>query len=222
MAKILLNSPVHVIPTIRPAFLLLHIPGALSSGIAWVAVFSDFFLGLLEAMAKGHCIIGLCRLCGFRADPLVRNPLGARSVSDFFARYNYYYKELLLHAFYYPVFFRLSRLSLEVRVTAATLASVGVGNFLLHLARCRFLVLEMGAPAAALAQLPYLLYCIFLGALISIDQVQELRGRKTRRPPLVVIPGLILIFGLLRIFDSVFSGDIRNNLTLLFRLFGLA
>ena len=80
-----------------------------------------------------HFKVALWRLCGYNIEPYLNKPWLATNLMNLWTRYAYYYREFLVRAFYYPVFFRLSKLHASVRILIASLAAAGVGNMFTHM-----------------------------------------------------------------------------------------
>jgi hypothetical protein len=75
-----------------------------------------------------HFKVGIWRICGHDFDPYFNKPWLGTNLVTFWTRFVYHYREFLLRAFYYPVFFRLFRKHRRLRVVAATVAAAGLGN----------------------------------------------------------------------------------------------
>jgi hypothetical protein len=75
-----------------------------------------------------HFKVGLWRVMGYDVDPYFRFPFLATNLVSLWTRFTFHYREFLVRAFYYPVFFRLAGRKTWLRVSVATLAAVGVGN----------------------------------------------------------------------------------------------
>jgi len=73
---------------------------------AWISVYCDLIWNTLTIAVKGHRYIGVLRLCGFNVFRNTYKPLLAESVVEFWNRYYYYFKELMVEFFFYPTFAR--------------------------------------------------------------------------------------------------------------------
>ncbi len=74
--------------------------------INWAVVLVDFIKAMLTLSIWGHIIIATCRMAGFKALRNTWSPLQSRTIAEFWNRYYYYFKELLVEFFFYPTFLR--------------------------------------------------------------------------------------------------------------------
>ena len=87
----------------------------------------------LSLAAKGHVWVGVIRLFGFNIFRNTYKPLLAQSVVEFWNRYYYYFKELMMECFFLPTYARYFRNSPMLRLVAAVFAAAFVGNMYYHL-----------------------------------------------------------------------------------------
>ena len=78
-------------------------------------------------------IISVCRMAGFNALRNSYRPLSSRTLADFFNRFYYYFKELLVDMFFYPTFLRYWKRRKRLRLVFATFAAVAFGNSYFHI-----------------------------------------------------------------------------------------
>ena len=194
--------------------------------INWQALISFFFDDLLRAAIWMHVTIGTLRIAGFNALRGMRNPLAASSIADFWNRVDYYFKEMLVHLFYFPVFFRYLRRWRYLRMFASVFAAVFIGNSLLHFLMYQRVIMERGIWAALQGFHGYAIYAFILanGIFFSqwlLDRHSPLRGYLQHRilAPLRVSTFycLILVFAYTRM-DS----NIVDNLRFFCSLFGIS
>jgi hypothetical protein len=196
--------------------------------IAWTIVFAEFFSNLFRYTVFGHIMVSLARMAGFNIFRNTYRPFEAKSFNEFFSRYNYYYKELLLHLFYFPVFFGFFRNHKRLRVVFAVVASVGIGNFLIILVGDIHYFKNFGTAYIFARFLPYAFYCLVLSVVLSFSTLYQIeKGRKPisgsssmkwTRPLMMIL--IVTFFAVLRIFDEPFNGPIQNNFEMLLNLFG--
>ena len=98
----------------------------------WLAVIAAFAEDVLTLAVWGHTFIACCRMAGFRALRNTYSPLTAKTIADFWNRYYFYFKELLVDFFFYPMFFRYFKRWKRLRIAAATFMAAGVGNMFFH------------------------------------------------------------------------------------------
>jgi hypothetical protein len=63
----------------------------------------------LQIAFWGHLFIGVARLAGFRLPRSTWRPLGSKTLMEYFNRFHYYFKELLVDFFFVPTFFKMFR-----------------------------------------------------------------------------------------------------------------
>ena len=120
-----------------------------------------------------HIIIAIIRMCGFKALRNTYRPLASRTIAEFWNRFFYYFKELLVEFFFYPVFFRYFKNRPLLRMYTATMAAAFFGNFLFHFMRDIFYVIELGFFEAMIAFHSYFAYSFVLGNAIFLSQWVE-------------------------------------------------
>ena len=109
--------------------------GTASAGTSWVSLIYNYFLDLVIIAVWGHMIVAVIRMIGYRIPRNSRNPLASRTLAEFWNRYHFYHKELLVDFFFYPAFVRYFKKSPKLRIAFATFCAAGAGNFLFHAAR---------------------------------------------------------------------------------------
>lgn len=194
------------IPTLKIAFGEFQAFGrAPAFPFGLLSIVANFGEHLLTIAVWGHIVIATARLAGFR---LLRNtfrPLSARTIADFWNRLFYYFKEILVHVYFYPTYLRWFKRHPRLRIAFATFMAAGVGNFFFHFMLAEEQIAASG-PIAALANLQsYAFYCFVLATGIIISQ---LRGRShsnqagwLRRQFLPSL-GVITFFCFLSFFDG--------------------
>ncbi|OGQ97984.1 MAG: hypothetical protein A2521_03330 [Deltaproteobacteria bacterium RIFOXYD12_FULL_57_12] len=191
----------------------------------WLALVTNFFLNLLGLSIWGHGIIACCRMAGYNALRNTCRPLQATSIADFWNRYYYYFKELLVEIFFYPAFLRHFKKRPKLRLFFATMAAACFGNILYHFLRDLEYIVELGLWPAVLSFQVYLFYGLVLGTAIGISQLFEKKSARNLSWfwKNVVNPGYIVgFYCLLSIFDDPDrSLTIKYNFLFLLRLFNI-
>jgi hypothetical protein len=95
---------------------------------------------------------------------------------EYFNRFSYYFKELLVDFFFVPTFFRVFRKHPRLRMFFATFMAAGVGNAIFHLVREVDLVATMGLSGSLVSFASYAFYCVILATGIGISQVRANAG----------------------------------------------
>jgi hypothetical protein len=173
--------------------------------VCWASLVTYFIEDVLNMTIWGGSIIVCARMAGFR---LLRNtyrPLESRTLAQFWNRYYFFYKELLVDHFFYPVFLRYFRGHRKLRMFFATFMAACVGNLLFHFIRDIHFVAEMGWWSAVSGEASHALYTVLLAIGVGLSQIRVqdhaqsngfLRGR--------VLPCLwvTLFFCILHVFDA--------------------
>jgi hypothetical protein len=191
-----------------------------------LSLVTAFFISLLQMSVWGHQIVACLRMAGFRALRNTYRPLQSRTLAEFWNRFYYYFKELLVDMFFYPTYLRYFKKHPRLRMAVATMAAAFAGNAIFHFSRDIAFVAEVGWWRAAAGFQTYLLYCFVLGAGITISQ---LRGKRKDDPshtwfrrrmvPFLCVTGF---YCLLHIFDD--SGrtyGLREHFVFVGRMLGL-
>jgi D-alanyl-lipoteichoic acid acyltransferase DltB (MBOAT superfamily) len=153
----------------------------------------------------GGAIIVCARLAGFR---LLRNtyrPMESTTLAEFWNRYYFYYKELLVDHFFYPVFLRYFRTNRKLRMFFATFMAACVGNLTYHFLRDIHFVAELGWWNALSGEASHAFYTFLLAIGVGVSQMR-VRGDRPRKGWLRgrVLPCLwvALFFCVLHVFDA--------------------
>lgn len=198
---------------------------------SWVAIYADLVSDVLRLAIKGHLIVGFLRLYGFNVFRNTYKPLLAESVVEFWNRYFYYFKELLVTFFFMPTFTgaaRPLRRWPRVRLLAAVLAAAFVGNTYYH-------VIEHGAELAQGqllqvlgAQVSRMFYCLLLATGIFVSMLREQARRGAAAPAVdrwrrgVRIAGVWTFFGLISIWNTKGGVDFETRSAFFLGLLGLS
>ena len=177
-----------------------------------------------------HFKVALWRICGYNIDPYLNKPWLATNLMNLWTRYAYYYREFLVRAFYYPVFFRLSKLHASIRIMIASLAAAGVGNLITHMMK-QNLQHDMEMQSVTYV-LETWIYFLLLGLGIGVSVIFMRRRKRTRKPwtfdrwfAIDLLSAYITIqyFALIHIFARPTEGSSTSDLFVLFMLgLGLA
>ena len=68
----------------------------------WLSLYLELIWETLSLAAKGHVWVGVIRLFGFNIFRNTYKPLLAQTVVEFWNRYYYYFKELMMECFFLP------------------------------------------------------------------------------------------------------------------------
>lgn len=197
---------------------------------SWASIYCELVWQVLKRAYVGHQIIAMLRLCGFNVLRNTYKPLLAESVQEFWNRYYYYFKELLVSFFFMPVFMQLGgplRNWPRLRLFAAVFAAAAIGNTYYH-------VLEGRTPlvlGTVFNNPQYLLspffYSVLLAAGIYVSMLRkQSRGAKalsaTRAARIARIIGVWTFFSLIFIWDVRSDASFFTRVDFFLSLFGLA
>jgi hypothetical protein len=141
--------------------------------LIWATAHTTLWLSI-----GGHQTIAAARIAGFRLPRNTYRPLESRTLIEFWNRYYYYFKELLVDLFFFPTFLRTFRNHPRIRVFFATFVAAGVGNAIYHFIASIQLVVTKGMSAAVISYQSYLFYCLVLSIGIGISQLRNSNAPK--------------------------------------------
>ncbi|MGD0128313.1 MAG: hypothetical protein ABSF46_23380 [Terriglobia bacterium] len=193
--------------------------------LAWAILLSHFSLAVLRATIGGNTVVACCRMAGFRILRNTFKPLYSANIAEFWNRYYFYFKELLVDFFFFPVYIRYFKKYRRLRLAAATLAAATFGNMLYHFCRDIHYVFQLGLWRAIAGFRVYAVYSLALGVGIVISQ---LRGKKVEHASLpfyrrvLACVGVVGFFCLLEVFDYEGRTDtLRTHFAFFWNLFPL-
>jgi len=192
--------------------------------MCWASLLANFIYTVLNLTTWGNTIVACCRMAGFRALRNTYRPFQAASIAEFWNRYYYYFKELLVDFFFYPAFTRYFKAHRRVRMFAATLAAATFGNMIYHFLRDIGFVFTLGPWKAIAGYRVYALYSLALGSGIGISQLRRpsVALDKSGVGGVLAATRVIGFFCLLHIFD--YTGrdhSITQHVHFLLHLFNL-
>jgi hypothetical protein len=176
-----------------------------SWAMSWVSLILSFFYDMMTVTMWGGAIVGVARLAGFRLPRNTYNPMGAKTITEFWNRYYYFFKELLVDFFFYPTFFTFFRKRKKLRLFFATFMSACVGNLLFHFLRDIHFIAEMGLANALAGEASHAFYTFLLAIGIFVSQIYPRRVTQPRGWVLdQAAPFLrvLMFFSVLHVFDA--------------------
>ncbi len=192
--------------------------------LAWAAVVAHFIVAMIGVPIAGNMVVACTRMAGFNILRNTYKPLYATTVAEFWNRFYFYFKELLVEFFFFPTYVRYFKRHRRLRLAAATFAAATLGNLVYHFCRDSEYVYDMGFwPALAGLQV-YAFYALVLGGAIAVSQLRGKRAPETlplhRR--VLSSAGVIGFYCLLEIFDYEGRGhSLRTHLAFFVHLFAL-
>jgi hypothetical protein len=149
--------------------------------VGWVSLFMELIWETLSLAVKGHVWVGILRLFGFNVFRNTYKPLLAESVVEFWNRYYYYFKELMMEFFFLPIYLRRFRSRPALRIVVAIFAAAFIGNMYYHLIQAKHPLIA--ADFRALWQLlgARLVYCFLLATGIAVSMLRQQKQRGAAR-----------------------------------------
>jgi hypothetical protein len=144
----------------------------------WAVLYLELIRATLALAALGHVIIGSLRLLGFNVFRNTYKPLLAESILEFWNRYYYYFKELLVDFFFYPTYLKLRSASPRLRLFLAVFAAAFLGNMYYHVLTQPEPVIVLDVALLWATWGPRLVYCFLLAFGIWVSMLREQQKRR--------------------------------------------
>ena len=177
--------------------------------MCWVSMLYSFFEGVVAAFALGNLLVACARMGGFRLLQQVYRPLSARSVSDYWNRISYYYKQAIVELFFYPCFLRYGKGYPRLRLGLAIFVAAGLGNMLYHLRSVLPWMARLGLAETLWGMRTYACYCVILSLGLWLSMLRA--PARPIQPDLVqrilILTRVILFFSVLSVFDELYTPD---------------
>jgi hypothetical protein len=170
----------------------------------WATQILAYFELILYFSILGHQYIACARMAGFNALRNTYRPLSATTLIDFFNRFYYYFKELLVDFFFYPAFLRYWKKHRRMRTIFATASALVVGDSYYHLTRDWQFLRERGFWGGIASYQVWFVYNTALAVGLSISQLRKrgLRRRGFLLGQLIPSCGVALFYILVMAFGS--------------------
>ncbi len=186
---------------------------------------ANYFIDLLIISVWGHFIVAIVRMAGYRIPRNTVNPLASRTLAEFWNRYFYYFKELLVDFFFYPAFTRFFKTNLKLRIAFATFCAAGLGNFLYHFMRETYVF----AGGVSLEKLAIFQSAVFYSLALALGLIiSQWRNKKVTpengwlRYHVLPRVNVFVFFCFLKIFDDITGeGSLMQRMAFAFDLFGV-
>lgn len=191
----------------------------------WMILAADFLAQIIIFGASIHIFVAVIRMLGFNIPRGMARPLSSRTMSEFWARYLFYFKEILADFFFYPTFQRYFKKYPKLRLAFATFMAAFVGNVLFDLISDSPSFAINGFWQTIEGFYSYTIYAAALTAGLIWSQIAQ------RKPDprdgwlrYDVIPRVqvLLFYGLLQVFDdSSGAVPVGERIDFFFSLFGV-
>ncbi|KUL95454.1 hypothetical protein DK26_09930 [Bosea sp. WAO] len=160
-------------PTLNEALTMTAQGEAPAITAGWLIVAKNFILTVLATAAFAHVFVAIVRMAGYGIPRNTARPLSARSIAEFWNRYLFYFKELLLDFFFYPAFARWFKAHPRLRIAFATFCAAFVGNLLFTVISQAHLVAEHGLLGAVMRFESYVFYAALLTLALVLSQLRK-------------------------------------------------
>jgi hypothetical protein len=170
----------------------------------WACQLLAYFELIFTFSIFGHRIIAICRMAGFNALRNTYRPLSSTTIMEFFNRFYYYFKELLVDFFFYPAFLRYWKRHKRMRMMFATFAAAFFGNSLYHLLRDWQIARDGGIWRAISTYQVLFFYNAFLAAGLCVSQLRKRDSKPSGfiRGRLLPAVGVGFFYCILNVFDA--------------------
>ncbi|WP_420408789.1 hypothetical protein [Hoeflea sp.] len=197
-----------------------------SAAFNWAALFVHFVEKVFLVGASIHALVALIRVIGFGIPRGMVSPLASRTISEYWGRYLFYFKELLSDFFFFPTFQRFFKSYPRLRIAFATFMAAFVGNVLFDMISDAGTFGLEGFGDTIEKYYSYTLYAGLLTVGIIWSQIWQSKPRaedgffRYQVWPRVIVIGF---FALLQVFDDS-SGIVpfEDRLVFFLSLFGVA
>jgi hypothetical protein len=184
----------------------------------WALLLCGFLETCLAAAVFGNLLVASARMGGFQLLQQTYKPLRARSLTDFWNRISYYFKQTVVDLFFYPAFLGYFKKIPLLRWVFAIFMAAAVGNVAYHFRQFPDLAAAGGLVQTFQNMQVYFVYCAVLCLGLSLSHFSKKTGQNHR---LGVLTRIVLFYSLLHIFDSV-QGSLSSRFSFLGYLFGLS
>jgi len=196
------------VPSLQNAFALAMAGTPHSAAVNWAALALHLAVDLLDISIFGHVAVAGARMAGFKALRNTHRPLESRSIADFWNRYYFYFKELLVDFFFVPTYLRWFKKYPRLRLFFATFAAAGFGNFLFHWLAEPVDVVTHGFWGSIVARQTYAFYACLLVLGIAWSQLRKPSAPKSSPwARVATTAGVLLFYALLQVPNSAPAGS---------------
>ena len=158
------------IPRLLPLIIASTQGESVSLGMRWLAVGINFFALVLQMAIAIHAVVAIIRMAGFAIPRGMIRPLESRTIAEFWGKYLFYFKEILVDFFFYPAFRRYFKKHPRLRMAFATFAAAFVGNILFDFIYSTPLLALQGVQTTLDHFIPYTVYAAVLTIGIIVSQ----------------------------------------------------
>jgi D-alanyl-lipoteichoic acid acyltransferase DltB (MBOAT superfamily) len=189
------------------AFLQNH---AYTLGMEWAALIWSVTAYTLQIAIYGHFVIGVARMAGFQLPRSTWRVLESRTLIEYFNRFHYYFKELLVDFFFIPTFSLCSKKNQGCACFLQHSWPLGWAMLCFTLCVKWNCLRTMGVGGMVETYLSYLFYCFVLATGIGISQVRANAGYKPSPSVWGRVQSFVVVWGFVTLLH-IFSDESRNH-----------
>jgi hypothetical protein len=172
----------------------------------WGLIYLELIRTTLSLAAAGHVIVGCIRLLGFNIFRNTYKPLLSQSILEFWNRFYYYFKELMVEFFFYPAYLRLRGMNPAARMFTAIFSAAFLGNMYHHILARPETVTHWDLGQFWIVWGPRFVYCFLLALGVGISMVRQQKIRQSAsgqpsRGRLRRIAGVWTFFSIIQIWN---------------------
>lgn len=173
----------------------------------WALIYLELVRTTLSVAAVGHVIVGCLRLLGFNVFRNTYKPLLSQSILEFWNRFFYYFKELMVDFFFYPTYLKLRSLSPSARMFIAIFTAAFLGNMYHHVLNAPETVTSWDPGLFWSAWGPRFVYCFLLAVGVGVSMVRQQKLRQAAEIPsrlvkLRRIAGVLTFYAIILIWNK--------------------
>lgn len=158
--------------------------GVFNGGLRnWSLVYLELIRTTLSVALVGHIIVGCLRLLGFNVFRNTYKPLLSQSILEFWNRFYYYFKELMVEFFFYPTYLKLRRMSPSARMFTAIFTAAFLGNMYHHILTLPETVTNWDPGYFWSTWGPRFVYCFLLAVGVGVSMVRQQKLRQSKDEP---------------------------------------
>jgi hypothetical protein len=161
------------VPSFTTALLLNSQRTPLPWFVCWASLIVYFLEKVMSGAILGHRIIACCRMAGFDALRNMYRPLSSVTVAEFFNRYYYYYKELLVTFLFLPAFLKQNSRQPKLRLALAIFAAACLGNSFFHFTREILFIHDVGLWTALRSFQAFFFYTAVLAISLIVSRLRK-------------------------------------------------
>jgi hypothetical protein len=178
--------------------------------MAWAALTISTARYSLQVAMWAGLFVGMARLAGYRLPRGSWRPLESRTLMEYFNRFHFYFKELLVDNFFVPTFFSVFRKHPRLRMFFATFMAAGVGNACWHFLYDIQVLTSLGPAQALQSFSSYAFYCLVLAIGIGLSQVRASRGIRPSATPFGRVCSFLFVWSFV-VGLHVFGDESRDH-----------